>query len=129
MEFKLQRVYVGEEGAFGVLSKNNEPPFAVTVERTFLPDHEILIPFGTHKCIRTTYNKGGYPSYEILVDGHSEVKFHKGNKESHSEGCILVAEYFHTFKDMQQGIANSAGGFAEFMDHTCSVDEFMLLVC
>ena len=130
MEFKLQRVYVGKEGAFGVLSKNNEPPFAVTLERTFKPsDTEVVIPFGSHKCTRSVYHAGGgYATYEILVDGRSRLLFHKGNKESHSAGCILVAEYFHSFKDIE-GIANSAGGFSEFMGHTNSVDEFMLLVC
>ena len=127
MEFKLQRVYVGDEGAFGVLSKKDEPPFAVTLERTFKPSNEEVIPFGTHKCIRAMFNRGGYSTYEVLVDGHSHVKFHKGNLESHSEGCILVAEYFHDF-NKGAGIANSKHGFDEFMMHANGANDFMLVV-
>jgi hypothetical protein len=130
MQFKLQRVYIGDQGAFGVLSKNDDPPFAVTLERTFRPDNEVVIPFGVHKCIRTMFNKGGYPTYEVLLPEtkHTLVKFHRGNLEEHSLGCVLVAESYQQFGAMF-GIGNSKAGFNEFMEHTCSVDEFMLLVC
>ena len=130
MQFKLQRVYVGEQGAFGALSKNDEPPFAVTLERTFRPDNELVIPYGTHKCIRTMFNKGSYPTYEILLPEtqHTLVKFHKGNLEEHSLGCVLIGESFHQFGDIA-GIGNSKGGFNEFMEATCSAEELMLLVC
>jgi hypothetical protein len=129
MEFKLQRVWVGKEGAFGVLSKNDEAPFAVTLERTFGEENEVVIPYGSHKCIRSIFNRGGYPSYEILLPetGHTLVKFHKGNTEDHSMGCVLVGESFGMFKDMA-GVGNSHSGFSEFMHHANGVDEFILIV-
>jgi hypothetical protein len=129
MEFKLQRMWVGREGAFGVLSKNDEPPFAVTLERTFGEENEIIVPYGSHICVRGVFNKGGYPSYEILLPEtkHTLVKFHKGNTEDHSMGCILVGENFHMFKDMA-GIGNSGAGFDEFMMHANSVEKFILVV-
>ena len=127
MKFKLHRVWVGEEGAFGLLFCDDKPPFAVTLERTFKPSNEIVIPYGVHKCTRSQYFKGGYPTYEINIKGHSRVLFHKGNTEAHSMGCILVAEFFHQFDDVA-GIANSAGGFKEFMKHANNADEFLLEV-
>ena len=133
MEFRLQRVYVGEQGAFGVLSKNDEPPFAVTLERTFGDGSgghtEVVIPFGSHKCVRSIFNKGNYPSYEILLPEteHTLVKFHKGNTEDHSMGCILVGESFSMFKDIA-GIGSSHVGFTEFMHHSNGVSDFTLIV-
>lgn len=127
MRFRLERVWIGEQGCFGVLMQNDDPPFAVTLERTFKPTNEVVIPLGIHRCTRSRYYKGGYPTYEIHVPEHSRVLFHKGNKEAHSLGCILVGENYHHFGDIE-GIGNSAGGFKEFMDKCNSVDEFQLEV-
>ena len=124
MQFQLQRVRIRDFGACGVLSKNGVP-FAVTLERTFGEKNDVVIPPGRAVCKLSRYYKGGYPTYEIEVEGHSRVLFHKGNKEEHSRGCILVAESFHMFGS-QPGIANSAGGFKEFMVLTGSVKSFIL---
>jgi hypothetical protein len=126
--FQVKRNYVGDEGAFGSMHKNRGAPFAVTLERTFKPNNDVIIlPSHVYKCTKSRYYKGGYPTYEIHVDGHSRVLFHKGNKEAHSLGCILVAEFYHDFGGMN-GIGNSAGGFNEFMKLTEGVDEFILEV-
>ena len=131
-KFVLTRVWVGAKGCFGTLAYNDEPPFAVTLERYFEEkaeeDHTVIKP-GTSLCKLSHYNKGGYPTYEVqFPDGsHSRVLFHKGNQELHSAGCILVGEYFHDF-DGGPGIANSGGGFNEFMGKTKSVPEFWLEV-
>ena len=127
MTFQVKRNFRGEEGCFGTLHENRSPPFALTLERTFKPANEVVIPFGVHKCTKTTYFKGGYPTYEIHVEGHSRLLFHKGNTEAHSMGCILVGEYYHEF-DGVAGIANSKGGFTEFMRRATGLDEFYLEV-
>jgi hypothetical protein len=123
--FQLKRVAVHEYGAFGVLLKQ-DIPFAVTLERTF-ENLRVVVPTGTVVCKSSTYYKGGYPTYELIVEGHSRVLFHKGNKEEHSRGCVLVAESFHDFGDVP-GVANSAGGFKEFMKLTEGVPAFRLEV-
>tara|TARA_R110000787_G_C13074778_1_gene409454 strand:+ start:28 stop:432 length:405 start_codon:yes stop_codon:yes gene_type:complete len=134
MQFKLQRVWVGDQGCFSVLSRDEFPPFAVCLERTFGDGSgghtEVVIPPGSHKCVRSIFNRGGYPSYEILLPEteHTLVKFHKGNTEDHSMGCILVGESFSMFKDMA-GIGSSHAGFTEFMRNANGVTEFQLLVC
>ena len=129
MQFTLTRVWVGKEGCFGTLAHNNRPPFALTLERTFDPDNRVVVPSGVSQCTRDYYNKGGYVTYEIqFPDGsHDRVLFHKGNKEQHSAGCILVAEQYHTFEDIE-GISNSKHGFEEFMELANGVDQFELKV-
>jgi len=127
MRFQIKRVWVGDEGCYGVMFCERKPPFALTLERTFRPDNAVVIKRGVHRCTKTTYYKGQYPTYEIEQDGHTRVLFHRGNIEMHSLGCVLIGEYFHDFKDMS-GIANSAGGFAEFMRKTKGVEEFELEV-
>ena len=125
--FQLKRNYRGDEGCFGTLHENRSPPFALTLERTFKPANEVIIPHGIHKCTKSQYYKGGYPTFEIHVEGHSRILFHKGNVEAHSMGCILVGEYFHEFNG-RAGIANSKGGFNEFMLRAGTLDEFYLEV-
>lgn len=116
MRFQIKRVWVGDKGCFGVIFCDRQPPFALTLERTFDPDDRVVVPYGISKCTFDFYHKGGYPTYEIqFPDGsHDRVLFHKGNKEHHSRGCILIGEYFHDFGDLS-GIANSKAGFNEFM--------------
>ena len=121
----LKTVSTIPDGCFGVLLHDNVP-FAVTLERTY-DDLKVKIPAGIHKCSRSRYNKGGYDTFEIEIEGHSRILFHKGNTELHSEGCILVAESFAMFGD-RPGIALSGDGFTEFMKRTSGMDSFMLTV-
>lgn len=123
--FELRRVAIREDGAFGVLLYEGRP-FAVTCERTF-ENNRIVVPFGKSRCKRDFYHAGGYPTYEIIVPGHSLVKFHKGNKEEHSQACVLVAESFAEFGG-KTFIADSKGGFEEFMRLAAGVKEFDLVV-
>lgn len=124
--FTLKTVSILPDGCFGVLL-HNEVPFAVTLERTYDEGKQIKIPAGIHRCRRSRYNRGNYDTFEIEIEGHSRILFHRGNTELHSEGCILVAESFAMFGD-KPGIALSGEGFKEFMDRAGSVDSFMLTV-
>jgi len=98
----------------------------VTLERTF-ENNRVVVPTGRVLCKLSRYYKGKYPTYELQVEGHSRVLFHKGNVELHSEGCVLIAESFSKFGN-RPGIANSAGGFKEFMALTGSVPAFVMEV-
>lgn len=123
--FELRTVAVRDDGAFGVLLFKGRP-FAVTCERTF-ENNRIVIPPGVSRCKRDFYHAGGYRTYEIFVPGHSLVKFHKGNKELDSAACVLVAESFAEFNG-KTFIADSKGGFEEFMRLADGVPGFDLLV-
>lgn len=129
--FTVIRRAVGP-GAFGMFWFNGEAspvPFAVTLERTYEDAGRIFtkIPDGLHLCTRRRYNKGGYDTWEIHVEGHDAILFHKGNKELDSAGCCLIAESFADLDPapgIQPGIADSAGGFGEFMKLTAPLDTF-----
>jgi Family of unknown function (DUF5675) len=52
---------------------------------------ESCIPEGTYRCGRSRFNAGGYASHEVQgVPGRTQIKFHRGNFPSDSEGCILI---------------------------------------
>lgn len=129
---ELHTVAIRDDGAFSVLLWEKRP-FAVSVERTFedaeRPGHgkRLVIPAGILVCKRTIYQKGGYPTYEILVSGHSRVLFHKGNKETDSEACVIVAESFGSL-DGKTAVMDSKGGFEELMALSGGREVFTMLV-
>lgn len=123
--FALKQVALRDDGRFCAFLCHGRP-FAVTCERTF-ENLRVVVPYGISKCKRTTYLKGGYETFEIIVPGHSRVLFHRGNKEKDSEACVLVAESFSVI-DGQTAIGDSKNGFAEFMELTRGLAEFDLLV-
>jgi hypothetical protein len=121
----LKTVAVREDGCYSVLCWNGRP-FAVSVERTF-DDLRTVIGNGYFECVRDHYHKGGYETFEIQVKGHDRVLFHKGNLETHSLGCIIVAESFAVMSG-QTAVADSKGGFAEFMELTKDLPSFHMEV-
>lgn len=130
--FRLVRVAVLPEGAFGVLIY--EPsglPFAVTVERTYPVDSGSEVPkidAGTYRCVKTVFHHGKpqpYETYEILVAGHSRLLFHVANTERDLEGCIGVGR---AFDPAGPGILESRVGFGVFMQKADDVSEFELEV-
>lgn len=123
-DFELVRVAKHQEGAFGVLLQDNLP-FALTLERTF--GEEVIIPPGEFPCKQSTFNKGGYRTYEVLVPGHEDVKFHLGNLETDSEGCILVGLEFGLLQG-RPAVLLSRLGFLEFMRRARGRRHFMLEV-
>jgi hypothetical protein len=115
--FTLNRVSIGPHGCFGVLIVG-EVPIAVTLEPVKRPlPNELftVIPPGYYVCKRDMFNRGGYWSYEIPLAGHSELKFHCGNRMADSEGCILVASAFKNVPGVSPAISASVDGYATFM--------------
>ncbi len=132
--FSIRRVASIPDGCFGVLLHAGVP-FAVTLERTYpqFPDHPngyqlVKIPPGRYRCLRTYFNRGQYPTYEITgVAGHSRLLFHRGNLETDSDGCVLVASKFGELK-ASPAVLESNAGFAEFMSRAMMAQEFELEV-
>lgn len=121
-------------GSFGMFMYKGVP-FGVTLERTFDDGNggqRVVLPDGMTICKRTQYIKGGYATYELIVAGHDRVLFHIGNKENDSLACVLVGESFFDFNAalgiQDPGIADSKGGFREFMELADSIAEFPLFV-
>lgn len=121
VRLQLKTVAVRGDGCFSVLLWDGIP-FAVSVERTFA-DGKPVIGNGKFLCKRDFYHRSGYPTYEIQVDGHNRILFHKGNVETNSEACICVAESFGQLGGAT-AILDSRHGFDEFMLLTGSIDSF-----
>lgn len=106
----LLRHAKSEWGCFGVLFDESGLPFVVTLE-----NEKTLIPPSTegYSCYPSVYHKGGYPTFEIIVPGHSRLLFHKLNFDYQSEGCIGVAEAYQIIGG-RPAVAESDKGFTEF---------------
>ena len=124
-QLHIKTVAVLPEGCFSALLWDGRP-FAVTLERTF-EDGKPVIGNGQYPCHRGFFHHGGYPTFEIQVAGHTNIKFHKGNWETDSKGCVLIGESFAELNG-QMAIADSGHGFNEFMNIVEGLDNFTLLV-
>jgi|SRR6266513_578947 len=89
-------------------------PIAVTLERTFTDNQPIITP-GVYRCVKRMFNRGGYETFGIMVDGHTDILFHRANLETQLEGCIGIAMSFTLFNDIP-GIADAKHGFSKFWD-------------
>lgn len=127
IDLKLQRVAKHDKGAFGVLITDTGIPFAVSLERTFV-GVEPVIPPGIYLCSKTKFLRGGYDTFEVMgVNGHGRLLFHRGNRETDSAGCVLVAERFDELGG-EPAVLESAQGFAEFMRRYGNRSSFYLEV-
>lgn len=101
-------------GTFGVLRINKEA-FCVTLEPA---DHENTanissIPSQQYICSRVTSPKYGN-TFEVLnVPGRSHVLFHAGNVVDHTQGCILLAQYYDKLRG-NRAVLNSGRTFEAF---------------
>lgn len=122
---ELKTVAVREDGCFSVLLWDGQP-FAISVERTFA-DGRPVITQGAYKCTRSTYIKGGYETFEIHVEGHTRILFHKGNVEEDSAGCVIVAESFGVVRG-RTAVLDARTGFGGLMELAAGLPEFYMTV-
>ena len=139
---KLIRIAYTEHGTFGVLL-DNEVPFTLTLERPWMNNKPSVgdkpgscIPVGTYRVLRCRNSPDyGYKdspkfgdTFQVFnVPGRTTILFHKGNLDDDTRGCILVGEQFDLI-GARPGIAASAKGFQEFLQHTAGVNEFQLVI-
>lgn len=109
----------GEKQFYGALVWDGMP-FAVCVDAGILRN-------GTYLCKRDFYNHGGYATFEIQVEGHDRVLFHKGNYPDQSLACVIIAESFEIVGG-KPGISDSKHGFDEFMRLTEGLETFWFQV-
>jgi hypothetical protein len=132
MDLFIKRVSKVDPGAFGVMMGEDHIPFALTLERTYLVDGRQItkIPAGVRLlCKKDFYNKGGYPTFEIQVEGHDRILFHKANKEMQLDGCIAVGEEFGVLDGVPAILhCGNGGGFDEFMLKFGKLDQFYLTI-
>lgn len=114
---------------YGVLQREDEVPFALTIERPWLNNQRGVscIVAGSYVAKRHVSPKFGETFWLQEVPGRSEILFHKGNIDDDSHGCIIVGEQYNYVKG-EDGVTASAEGFAEFMRLQEGVDEFWLTI-
>src|SRR6266550_2002599 len=80
MPVTLQRIVETSQGTLGQFSLEDNSTL-YTMERQSFGEHP-RIPAGLYEMRLGTYNKGGYPAYEVIVPGRSEIKIHAANLAS-----------------------------------------------
>jgi len=88
---KVIRLEQSDHGAIGALLWN-ERVFCWTLEPDSRDRKKPQIPAGSY-YIRKFSGYKYTNTIEILVPGHTDVLFHSGNIEAHSEMCVLMARY------------------------------------
>lgn len=121
-------------GTFGVLMDEGLP-ICTTIERVWKNNQRGVscIPEGEFDCKRGWYNRGNYATFEIKCLPREQVKFHKGNLDESSHGCIILGESFDpvwNLKDnkMDYGILSSGKAMGQFMDLMKNVEMFKLVI-
>tara|TARA_R110000850_G_scaffold7246_4_gene26866 strand:+ start:456 stop:878 length:423 start_codon:yes stop_codon:yes gene_type:complete len=125
---KLERFAYTPHGAFGVLTYRDFSCY--TVERPWLDNrqNESCIPEGTYRLDASMYNKGGYPSYEVInVFGRTDIMIHRGNSFVDVIGCIATGDSL-AFIGGIWGVGNSKKAYGDWMEAMKGVKSTGLIV-
>lgn len=127
-EIYLKRVGYTDKATFGVLTENGVP-FVVTLEDAWYDNQPFIscIPTGRYLCRRVLSPKFGNTFTVEGIPDRSLIRFHWGQTEDDTEGCILLAEKFDPVKG-KPGIAESKIGFKQFLDTLSGESEFYLTI-
>jgi hypothetical protein len=128
---EIVRLEETKRGTIGVL-KINKSLFCTTLE----PSDELnaisvsSIPAQQYICER--YSSDKYPNtFQVMdVPGRTYILFHAGNEIEHTEGCILLGEYFQKLNHDPEyrAIRNSGKTFSDFMTLMEHYDKFRLTI-
>lgn len=102
-------------GTFGVLKIAKEV-FCVTLEPPDLVNKAFrsCIPAQQYSCMRSVSHDFGETFKVIDVPDRKFIYFHPGNIVEHTEGCIILAQYFGKLRG-DRGVLNSGKTFEVFM--------------
>lgn len=141
----LKTVTVRDDGCFSAVLWDGRWVFNA-VERTFQPGEakhgkRVVLGNGIFQAREDYYHKGGYKTFELQLDGHDRVLFHKGALEDHSLACVILGESLGGFNrltkaysgiavdpELQTAILGSSLAFDEFMKLTAGLKEFNVMV-
>jgi hypothetical protein len=138
--FAIPRIAMNRDGTFGVFIECDVPqignvPFAATLERRWENNQKGIscIPDAIYVCKRVQSPKFGNTFEVVGVPDRDEIRFHWGDIDLDTHGCVVVAEYFEALYSkidnlMKTAIVNPTPkkGFEEFLKRTTGIDEFML---
>jgi len=133
----IERFLPSIHGTFGYMQLDNFVFFTLEEEWKNNEANESCIPADTYEIHRVKYNKGGFMTYEVMdVPGRSYIKFHPGNTEEDTQGCILLGMKLGVFTvptDEETGlrakklaVLKSRVAFQRFMSHMGGVNKATL---
>ena len=125
MKFILRRNTFEKDGIFGELLDEKYNHICMTLEHAYLqPDgtYEPKLPDGEWKAVYEFSQKFGRKLWELKdVPGHTEIKFHVGNYNADSDGCILLGQFIGHRQDGGRMITNSKETLERF--HAIAKDQ------
>ncbi|MCL6416146.1 DUF5675 family protein [Aestuariirhabdus sp. Z084] len=111
---------------FGVFGRILIPEFeCFTVERPWLDNkpRQSCIPEGEYDLRLGTYNRGGYPAYEVLdVPDRTLIKIHVGNTIDDVVGCIAPGKSL-AYMERKWAVSSSKKAFGEFMEAMAGIEQ------
>ena len=114
-DFQPRGVWGQLEGGGGVVLHTIENP-------------DTLIGPGEYRCVRDYYHRGGYPTFEIIVEGRDRLLFHAANYAHELEGCIAPGmERGYASEDVP-AVWRSRVAFNLYMDANDGFDEHTLVI-
>lgn len=128
----LTRFAPTQDGVFGRLGKY------VTVEEEDRNNAPRIscIPTDSYPCVRSTFHRGGYPTFEVMdVPERELIKFHVANSEEDLLGCIGLGLKLGVLRVRDEdsmemvhklAVKSSRSAFNAWMEEMEGVDEFML---
>lgn len=141
MNLTLQRTDYREDGIFGVLSKDDNDPIAVTLEHAFpngimTDSYKPKLAAGTYTCARHAPNRLPYETFEVMNVPNFQGKpvtgilIHVGNYNKDSDGCILVGRRVlpNPAAPASQMITSSENTFNKIKDYQVGLEQFTLTV-
>jgi len=126
VKLRLETKSVEPDGAFSDLLHEDGSLICYCIEKTF-DDGLPKIPAGEHRCTKTFFNRGGYHTFEIHVEGHTRLLFHSANVESQLDGCIAVGLQMGVL-DGHKAVLQSKAAFQIFWMMVHDLEEFVLEV-
>lgn len=85
------------------------------------------IPASQYVCDRIQSPTFGETFEVVNVPGRSSILFHKGNVVAHTEGCIILGQYWNKLKG-ERAVLNSGKTFDQFMWIMAGTDQFKLSI-
>lgn len=130
MNMLIVRAQRGAQGIFGGFFDDLARQVGVTLEHAYLDGDAYVpkIPAGVYTCKRSKHTLEHHPepfeTFQIMnVPGHSNCLFHWGNKESDSDGCVLLGT-----RKVDALIVESKAAWERFMALQAGVDSFTLRI-
>ena len=117
-----------DHGTFGYM-KINKQVFCATLEPADLLNKQNVssIPAQQYICKRIISPKYGLCFEVTNVPGRSHVLIHPGNIDDHTEGCIIVGQYWGKLGE-NRSVNNSGNTYKGFMEKMRGRDEFHLTI-